>query len=113
MHEREESTNNLYFCLWHYNPPVSLDDFCQKFSLANNHTKANCPFLKMFLKEERSLSVVRYLPDIVLLQRRMIEIYNHRLNKQQAIGSTIGEFLENIGNLSTYYRISLVIATGM
>ena len=95
MHERKENS-----CLWRYKPHVSLDNFCQKFSLENKQMRASHPILEMFLKEERSLSIVRYLPDIVQLQRRMIEIYNHRLNKKEAIDS-IKEFLGKIGKYLT------------
>ena len=105
MYERDEpEPNNPVPQLWRYRTIVSLDHFSQSFSTAELNIREKCPIIDKFLKEERSLYVTRYLPDIVQLQRRVGEKFLHRLDRRESITTTIGDFLRGLraGTASFY-----------
>ena len=58
--------------------------------------REKCPFIAMFLKGKSSLFVTQYLPDIVELQQRLGENFQHRLSKREAKSITIEDFLGNL-----------------
>ena len=94
MYEREEpEPDNPLPHLWRYRTIVSLEHFSQSFSTADLTTKEKCPLVSKLLREESSLFVTRYLPDIVQLQRRVGDRFLHKLNRREAASTTIKEFL--------------------
>ena len=77
---------------------MSLEHFSQSFSTADVSTKDKCPLVDKFLREENKLFVTRYLPDIVQLQRRVREKFLHKLDRREAVNTTIKEFLDRTRN---------------
>ena len=77
---------------------MSLEHFSQSFSTADVKTRDKCPLVDKFLREENKLFVTRYLPDIVQLQRRVRDKFLHRLDRREAVKTTIREFLDRIRN---------------
>ena len=77
---------------------MSLEHFSQSFSTADVSTKDKCPLVDKFLREENKLFATRYLPDIVQLQRRVRDKFLHRLDRREAVNTTIKEFLDRIRN---------------
>ena len=95
VHMREEP-NNPMPNLWRYRSPLSLEHFAQSFGMAEPAIREKCPLIGMFLKEKSSLFVTRFLPDIVELQLRLGERFQHRLSKREASNTTIEGFLNNM-----------------
>ena len=94
MYEREEpEPDNPLPHLWRYRTIVSLEHFSQSFSTADLTTKEKCPLVSKLLREESSLFVTRYLPDIVQLQRRVGDRFLHKLDRREAANTTIKRFL--------------------
>ena len=77
---------------------MSLEHFSQSFSTADVNTKDKCPLVDKFLREKSKLFVTRYLPDIVQLQRRMRDKFLHRLDRKEAVDTTIKSFVNKIKN---------------
>ena len=77
---------------------MSLEHFSQSFSTADINTKDKCLLVDKFLREENKLFVTRYLPDIVQLQRRVRDKFLHRLDRREAVNTTIKQFLDRTRN---------------
>eukprot|EP00118_Oscarella_pearsei_P021368 m.239300 g.239300 ORF g.239300 m.239300 type:complete len:5831 (+) comp40181_c2_seq5:266-17758(+) len=52
--------------------------------------------LKEFLKEERNLRALQYLPQIMQLQRMLSDKFHRRLSLREATTLTVGEFLQSL-----------------
>ena len=99
MYEKiQPEPNNPLPHLWRYRTIVSLEHFSQSFSTADASTKDKCPLVDKFLREDNKLFVTRYLPDIVQLQKRMKDKFLHRLDRREAVDTTIKSFLNQIKN---------------
>ena len=106
VYEREEpEPNNLLPHLWRYRTIVNLEHFSQSFSSADVSTKDKCQLVSKFLREENKLFVTRYLPDIVQLQRRVRDKFLHKLDRREAVNTTIREFLDRIRNGKIPYMV--------
>ena len=109
MYEREEpEPDNPLPHLWRYRTIVSLEHFSQSFSTADLTTKEKCPLVSKLLREESSLFVTRYLPDIVQLQRRVGDRFLHKLDRREAASTTIKEFLAQMGRGIHSYRLMIL-----
>ena len=110
VYEREEpEPNNPLPHLWRYRTIVSLEHFSQSFSTADVNTKDKCPLVDKFLREENKLFVTRYLPDIVQLQRRVRDKFLHRLDRREAVNTTIKQFLDRTRNGKWNYSIHSIL----
>ena len=88
---------------------MSLEHFSQSFSTADINTKDKCPLVDKFLREENKLFVTRYLPDIVQLQRRVRDKFLHRLDRREAVNTTIKQFLDRTRNGKWNYSIHSIL----
>ena len=110
VYEREEQEpNNPLPHLWRYRTIVSLEHFSQSFSTADVRIKDKCPLVDKFLREENKLFVTRYLPDIVQLQRRVRDKFLHRLDRREAVNTTIKQFLDRTKNGKWNYSIHSIL----
>lgn len=65
--------------VWRYKSPITLDHL--KKTLEDHAQHSDFKILRMFLKEERHLKVMRSVPNIIKLQRLLISCYQDKLDR--------------------------------
>ena len=105
---QDGSISHLDPSLWRYRVRASINGLMHMLG----PQKENYPVLHTFLHHEHTLRAVQYLPDIVQLQRRLVDRYSRRIDRKTAEEVTIKRFLadqtdadkEMLGSLITAYE---------
>ena len=85
--------------LWSFRDRVSVETLEQ---LLNTHLNANqhetCALLREFVRHEHLLRALRFLPDILRLQRLLVRRFNNSIDSAEANGTSVAKFLQGIEN---------------
>uniref|UniRef100_A0A3B4X7H2 RING-type E3 ubiquitin transferase n=1 Tax=Seriola lalandi dorsalis TaxID=1841481 RepID=A0A3B4X7H2_SERLL len=81
-----------------------------KHTVEHNDQKEELPLLWRFLQKEREFRQIKFLPDIVILQKRLVRKFQNA--SDQIVGS-ITEFIEKQTEMRTWYekRIDIFLKT--
>ncbi|KAK2555497.1 E3 ubiquitin-protein ligase rnf213-alpha [Acropora cervicornis] len=99
--------------LWRYRTQVTLDHFShtfqqEVFSTDNGRNKV----LAEFLQQEHKLRALRFLPDIVKLQRFLMDQFHRRIDRTEAEKIKIRDFLrKNVSSKSARDELASLIAS--
>ena len=85
---REEG-DHLDPSLWRYRVRPSIDGLMHTLA----PQRENYPILYAFLEDEHKLRAVQYLPEIVQLQRRLVDRYSRRIDRNKARNMTVKDFM--------------------
>ncbi|XP_033105070.1 E3 ubiquitin-protein ligase RNF213-like [Anneissia japonica] len=80
--------------VWQYRSRITIQ--CIHHALANEEDGASLQVLRLFMEKEKHLRVVRHLPDIIRLQRLLINKYNRHIDSAEAINLNISRFLDQV-----------------
>ncbi|XP_033105079.1 E3 ubiquitin-protein ligase rnf213-alpha-like [Anneissia japonica] len=80
--------------VWQYRSRITIQ--CIHQALANEEDGASLQVLRLFMEKEKHLRVVRHLPDIIRLQRLLINKYNRHIDSAEAINLNISRFLDQL-----------------
>ncbi|XP_071953363.1 E3 ubiquitin-protein ligase rnf213-alpha-like [Antedon mediterranea] len=80
--------------VWQHRSCITIHSIHQ--ALENEQDDDNLLVLKHFIGKEKHLRFVRYLPDIVQLQRLLINKFNRHIDASEAINLTISKFLDQL-----------------
>ncbi|XP_077981789.1 E3 ubiquitin-protein ligase RNF213-like [Glandiceps talaboti] len=83
--------------LWNYRSKFSLEQLGRLLQQNQKDRLSQYPVLYEFLRMERWLRALKFLPDIVELQIRLRRMFNLHLSIQEAEDKTIGRFLMEHG----------------
>lgn len=67
--------------------------------------------LAEFLRQEHKLRALRFLPDIIKLQRLLVEKFHRRFDREEAQGLKIQDFLEKITSITERIELESLIAS--
>jgi hypothetical protein len=70
--------------LWRYRTPVTVSHFKQRLASASEEARDECMAVTECTKRLTALSAMRYLPDILYLQRALVERLERRISQQDA-----------------------------
>ncbi|XP_078381354.1 E3 ubiquitin-protein ligase rnf213-alpha-like isoform X3 [Oculina patagonica] len=98
--------------LWRYRTQVTLDHFSHTFqqevlSTDNERNKV----LAEFLRQEHKLRALRFLPDIVKLQRLLMDKFHRRIDRAEAERIKIRDFLRKIPSKTEKDELASLIAS--
>ena len=83
--------------LWRFRDRVSVETLPQ---LIDTHLNANlhdaCTLLREFVAHEHLLRALRFLPDILRLQRLLVRRFNNSIDSAEANGTSVSEFLQQV-----------------
>ncbi|XP_022619645.1 E3 ubiquitin-protein ligase rnf213-alpha-like [Seriola dumerili] len=81
-----------------------------KHTMEHNDQKEELPLLWRFLQKEREFRQIKFLPDIVILQKRLVRKFQ---NASDQIAGSITEFIEKQTEMRTWYekRIDIFLKT--
>ncbi|XP_071956942.1 E3 ubiquitin-protein ligase rnf213-alpha-like [Antedon mediterranea] len=80
--------------VWQYRSRITIHSIHQ--ALENEQDDNSLLVLKNFMEKEKHLRFVRYLPDIVQLQRLLINKFNRHIDLSEAITLSISKFLDQL-----------------
>ncbi|XP_067056125.1 E3 ubiquitin-protein ligase rnf213-alpha-like isoform X2 [Acropora muricata] len=99
--------------LWRYRTQVTLDHFSHTFQqeVSSTDTSRN-KVLAEFLQQEHKLRALYFLPDIVKLQRLLMDQFHRRIDRAEAEKIKIRDFLKNkVSSKSTRQELASLIAS--
>jgi len=83
--------------LWKYRRQVTVEHLGNAFQQADeSFDKSQHKILQAFLKQEHKLRCFQFLPDIVRLQRLLMDRFHRRIDRTDAEKFTIQQFLESL-----------------
>ncbi|XP_067057901.1 E3 ubiquitin-protein ligase rnf213-alpha-like isoform X3 [Acropora muricata] len=83
--------------LWKYRRQVTVERLGNAFQQADeSFDKSQHKILREFLKKEHKLRCVQFLPDIVRLQRLLMDRFHRRIDRTDAEKFTIHRFLKSL-----------------
>ncbi|XP_022801883.1 E3 ubiquitin-protein ligase rnf213-alpha-like [Stylophora pistillata] len=83
--------------LWKYRQTVTVEGLSSCFQReVLSSGEQEYKVLNAFLKQEHKLRFVRFLPDVVRLQRLLMDRFHRRIDKTEAEDYTIGDFLKRL-----------------
>jgi hypothetical protein len=83
--------------LWRYRVRVSIDHLSHTLEQNMGMSEQDqCRLLREFLKQEPKLRALHYLPDILRLQRLLMEKYDRLISQSEARTFRVGAFLSRI-----------------
>ncbi|XP_048587615.1 E3 ubiquitin-protein ligase rnf213-alpha isoform X3 [Nematostella vectensis] len=90
--------------LWRHRNPVSLDHMTRAF---NESQTDQYPVLKAFLEQESVLRAIRLLPDVLRLQRLLMERFHRTLDRGRTDKLKLKEFYKQIrpGTAKEYRKL--------
>ncbi|CAH3189324.1 unnamed protein product [Porites lobata] len=96
--------------LWRYRTQVTLDHLSHTFQqeVASTDPERN-KVLAEFLRQEHNLRALRFLPDIIKLQRLLREKFHRRIDRAEAEHITIRNFLNKIPSKTTKDELTSLI----
>ncbi|XP_068694638.1 E3 ubiquitin-protein ligase rnf213-alpha-like [Montipora foliosa] len=98
--------------LWRYRTQVTLDHFSHTFQQEVLSTGADKnKVLAEFLRQEHKLRALRFLPDIVKLQRLLMDKFHRRIDRTEAENIRIRDFLKKIPSKSAKDELAFLIAS--
>jgi hypothetical protein len=93
--------------LWRYRIRVSVDHLTH--TLEQNMMSSECKLLREFLKQESKLRALQYLPDVVKLQRLLMDKYDGRISLQEARTFRVGRFLNSVKDREEKMKLERLI----
>ncbi|KAK3585575.1 hypothetical protein CHS0354_036762 [Potamilus streckersoni] len=78
--------------MWRFRSQITMDHLCHEFEVRMTGTKKTQRqhmVLQLFLKEEHHLRAIRYLPNILKLQRILFQKYQRKLDRAEASTITV------------------------
>ncbi|XP_027055365.1 E3 ubiquitin-protein ligase RNF213-like isoform X2 [Pocillopora damicornis] len=98
--------------LWRYRTQVTLDHFAHTFQqeVLSTDPERN-KVLAEFLRQEHKLRALRFLPDIIKLQRLLMDKFHRRIDRTEAERMRIREFLRNIPSKTEKGELASLIAS--
>ncbi|XP_068694646.1 E3 ubiquitin-protein ligase rnf213-alpha-like isoform X2 [Montipora foliosa] len=98
--------------LWRYRTQVTLDHFSHTFQQQVLSTDADKnKVLAEFLRQEHKLRALRFLPDIVKLQRLLMDKFHRRIDRTEAENIRIRDFLKKVPSKSAKDELTFLIAS--
>ncbi|XP_062600708.1 E3 ubiquitin-protein ligase rnf213-alpha-like [Saccostrea cucullata] len=90
---------NLISCpaLWKYYRPTSFRTFRVQFEAWRN-SSSGCDVLQLYLKMFDELQVLKYLPDIILLQNALLRRLRRHVDPGYVEKMTIQEYIDSVSN---------------
>ncbi|XP_068759451.1 E3 ubiquitin-protein ligase rnf213-alpha-like isoform X4 [Montipora capricornis] len=83
--------------LWKYRRQVTVEHLGNGFQQADeSFDNSRYKILRAFLKQEHKLRCVQFLPDIVRLQRLLMDRFHRRIDRTDAEKFTIQQFLKSL-----------------
>ncbi|KXJ05046.1 hypothetical protein AC249_AIPGENE2987, partial [Exaiptasia diaphana] len=82
--------------LWRYRTPITLNHVTRKFNESAVARSADCVILGEFLKQEHDLRVVKHLPDVVKLQKLLMDRYHRSLDRTETDKIKLKDFYRQI-----------------
>ncbi|KAK7097425.1 hypothetical protein V1264_004409 [Littorina saxatilis] len=82
---------------WKYRTRITVDHFFRKFELhvhGNQADSDRLPVLTLFHKESHHLRALHYVPDILALQRHLLQQLRHRLSRVDVSKTTVRDLLD-------------------
>ncbi|XP_052087598.1 E3 ubiquitin-protein ligase rnf213-alpha-like isoform X5 [Mytilus californianus] len=108
LHEKDDQTNiddnkNLQEIpeVWRFRSWISIDHLTQML----NTKEKTCPLLHLFLMEDHHLRVLRFIPNIIRLQKMLMQKYSRKLDRAEGTLITIEiveQQLEQDGKLEEF-----------
>ncbi|XP_020616489.1 E3 ubiquitin-protein ligase RNF213-like [Orbicella faveolata] len=98
--------------LWRYRTQVTLDHFSHTFQqeVSSTDSESN-KVLAEFLRQEHELRALRFLPDIVKLQRLLMDKFHRRIDRAEAEQIKIRDFLRMIPSKTEREELTSLIAS--
>ncbi|XP_022783821.1 E3 ubiquitin-protein ligase rnf213-alpha-like [Stylophora pistillata] len=98
--------------LWRYRTQVTLDHFAHTFQQEVLSTDPDRnKVLAEFLRQEHKLRALCFLPDIIKLQRLLMDKFHRRIDRTEAQRMTIREFLRKILSKTEKDELASLIAS--
>ncbi|XP_020630788.1 E3 ubiquitin-protein ligase rnf213-alpha-like [Orbicella faveolata] len=83
--------------LWKYRRQITVEHLGNSFQQqVLSGGEQQCKVLNAFLKQEHKLRFVQFLPDLVRLQRLLMDRFHRRIDRTDAEGYTIRKFLQDL-----------------
>ena len=83
--------------LWSFRDRVSVETLPQLISTnLNANLQDTCTLLREFVAHEHLLRALRFLPDILRLQRLLVRRFNNSIDSAEANSTSLSEFLQQV-----------------